>query len=84
MSVGCAIVGSDTEPVREVIEHGRTGRLVNFFDGAALVTEVSDLLDQPAERQRLGANARTFACDNYDLTRVCLPRQIAWLEGLVS
>ena len=84
MSIGCAIVGSDTAPVREVIEQGRTGRLVNFFDGAGLVKEVSDLLDQPEERQRLGMNARAFACENYDLTRVCLPRQIAWLEGRVS
>lgn len=84
MSIGCAVVGSDTAPVREVIEHGSNGRLVNFFDGAALVKEVSDLLDQPEERQRLGANARAFACENYDLTRVCLPRQIVWLEGLVS
>ena len=84
MSVGCAIVGSDTAPVREVIEHGRTGRLVNFFDQAGLVTEISDLLDHPEERNRLGANARAFAREHFDLARVCLPKQIAWVEGLGS
>jgi glycosyltransferase involved in cell wall biosynthesis len=84
MSIGCAIVGSDTAPVREVIEHDRNGRLVNFFDIPGLVNEISALLAQPDERQRLGANARAFARENYDLKRVCLPRQIAWLEGLVS
>lgn len=31
MSVGCAIVASDTEPVREVLEHNETGLLFNFF-----------------------------------------------------
>ena len=84
MSIGCAIVGSDTAPVREVIEHDRNGRLVNFFDIPGLVNEISALLEQPDERQRLGANARAFARENYDLKRVCLPKQIAWLEGLVS
>ncbi|NDF46568.1 MAG: glycosyltransferase, partial [Betaproteobacteria bacterium] len=44
MSLGCAIVGSDTAPVREVIEHDRTGRLVDFFDPAALVQAVGELL----------------------------------------
>ena len=82
MSVGCAIVGSDTGPVRDVIEHGRTGRLVNFFDLGGLVSEISDLLDRPEERERLGGNARAFAREHFDLTRVCLPKQIAWVEGL--
>ena len=82
MSVGCAIVGSDTGPVRDVIEHGRTGRLVNFFDLGCLVSEISDLLDRPEERERLGGNARAFAREHFDLTRVCLPKQIAWVEGL--
>ncbi len=84
MSTGCAIVGSDTAPVSEVIEHDRTGRLVNFFDGRALVREICDLLDRPEERKRLGANARALAREHFDLKRVCLPKQIAWVEGLGS
>ncbi len=84
MSAGCAIVASDTQPLHEAIEHNETGRLVNFFDHAALVNEVCDLLDQPQERQRLGAKARAFAQQNYDLKTVCLPRQLAWVEGLTK
>jgi len=84
MSVGCTIVGSDTAPVREVIEHGQTGRLTPFFDHAGLAHEITDLLDRPEERQRLGDNARAFVRENYDLIRVCLPKQIAWVEGLAS
>jgi glycosyltransferase involved in cell wall biosynthesis len=81
MSMGCAIVASDTRPLHEAIVDGETGRLVDFFDRAGLVDTVTDLLENPAERQRLGENARQFAIANYDLETVCLPGQIAWVEG---
>jgi len=84
MSVGCAIVASDTQPLHEAIKHNETGRLVNFFDHAQLTEQVCQLLDQPEERQRLGQNARTFAQQNYDLQTVCLPQQLAWVEGIVK
>ena len=84
MSVGCAIVASDTQPLHEAIKHDETGRLVDFFDVAGLANEVCALLDDPAARQRLGQNARQFAQANYDLQTVCLPRQLAWVEGLVK
>jgi len=57
---------------------------VNFFDHARLAQEVCDLLDKPQERQRLGANARAFAQQNYDLQTVCLPRQLAWVNDLIG
>jgi glycosyltransferase involved in cell wall biosynthesis len=84
MSAGCAIVASDTHPLREAIVHNETGRLVDFFDAPALAAQVSDLLDDPGERARLGAHARAFAVRHYDLRSVCLPRQMAWVEGLAG
>lgn len=84
MSVGCAIVASDTQPLREAIAHDETGRLVNFFDVAGLANEVCALLADPAARQRLGHNARAFAQAHYDLKTVCLPRQLAWVQGLAQ
>lgn len=84
MSVGCAIVASDTQPLHEAIKHDETGRLVNFFDVAGLANAVCSLLDDPAARERLGQNARTFAQQNYDLQTVCLPRQLAWVEALTQ
>ena len=84
MSVGCAIVASDTQPLHEAIRHDATGRLVNFFDVPGLTHEVCALLDDPAARQRLGRNARTFALETYDLSTVCLPRQLAWVETLMT
>jgi glycosyltransferase involved in cell wall biosynthesis len=82
MSSGCAIVASDTTPVREAIRDGETGQLVDFFDPAALALQVIALCDNPAERARLGAKARAFAVENYDLEMRCLPRQIEWVQGL--
>jgi glycosyltransferase involved in cell wall biosynthesis len=84
MSAGCAIVASNTQPLREAIRQNETGRLVDFFDAAALTQEVCDLLDQPEERQRLGENARRFACEFYDLQKVCLPAQLEWVQSLAE
>lgn len=84
MSAGCAIVASDTKPLHEAIRHDETGRLVNFFDVAGLAEEVCRLLDNPQERRRLATNARAFAQQNYDLNTLCLPRQLAWVEGLAQ
>ena len=84
MSAGCAIVASDTRPVQEAIRHGDTGRLVDFFDAAGLANEVCDLLADPGERERLGARARAFAQEHYDLHAVCLPRQMQWVRELAA
>ena len=84
MSVGCAIVASDTQPLREAIRHDETGRLVNFFDLPKLTDQVCALLDNPEARERLGLNARAFAQANYDLQSICLPRQLKWVQELVG
>ena len=54
-----------------------------FFDATALAHSVSELLDQPEERERLGFNARAFAQRHYDLQNVCLPQQLSWVNGLM-
>ena len=84
MSAGCAIVASDTAPVREVIDPGVTGRLVDFFDVPGLAEEVCRLLGDGDERAHSGANARAFVQTRYDLNAVCLPRQIRWIDELAA
>ncbi|MEB8387458.1 glycosyltransferase [Rhodobacteraceae bacterium KMM 6894] len=84
MSCGGAIVASDTAPVREVITDGQTGQLVDFFDQTALVERIDALLDDPDTRKRLGANARSLMQDSYDLQRICLPRQLAWVDEVMG
>ena len=82
MSAGCAIVGSNTQPLHEAIVDGETGRLVDFFDVQALADAVCGLLDDAPARAALGGRARAFAQAHYDLRRVCLPRQLEWVQGL--
>lgn len=84
MSVGCAIVASATAPVLEAIHHGDTGLLVDFFAPQALADSVAGLLAVPAERARLGSNARSFAQSRYDLEQVCLPSQLEWVRRLAQ
>ncbi|GAB2588322.1 glycosyltransferase [Ramlibacter solisilvae] len=84
MSTGCAIVASNTGPLLEAIQDGQTGQLVDFFDVDGLAAKVCALLDDPAERMRLGSNAREFARTHYDLKRVCLPRQLQWVNDLAG
>lgn len=84
MSIGCAIVASNTQPLHEAISDKETGLLVDFFDTQALADAIIALLDDPVERQRLGRNARQFAQANYDLQRVCLPRQMEWVNRLAE
>ena len=84
MSIGCAIVASDTAPLREAIVHDETGRLVDFFDQHALVDEVCHLLEDATLRERLGNNARAFAIKQYDLKTCCLPKQLAWVQALAA
>jgi glycosyltransferase involved in cell wall biosynthesis len=82
MSLGAPIIASDTPPVREAIEHGRNGWLVDFFDHEALAERVLACLADPAAQVPLRAAARQDAVARYDLRRVCLPAQVALVQML--
>jgi glycosyltransferase involved in cell wall biosynthesis len=84
MSAGALVVGSDTPPVREVIAHGENGLRVDFFDVDGLARTVADALAEPARFAPLRAAARRTAVERYDLKRVCLPRQLALIDALMS
>lgn len=61
LACGCAIVGSDTAPVREFVQHRKTGLLVRFPDAAALAEGVRQVLEDERLAARLRKNARRFA-----------------------
>lgn len=84
MSIGCAIVASDTPPLREAISDHNTGRLVDFFSPQQIAQTVSQLLDDQDSRAQLGARARAFAVEHYDLQSVCLARQRNWVHALAD
>ena len=84
MSCACAIVASSTEPVMEVIKEGETGLLVDFFNYKALASRIAELASDPALRGELGGRARALARAKFDLHRVCLPKQLQWVEELLQ
>ena len=81
MSLGACVIGSDTAPVREVIEPGQNGLLVDFFDTEALAQTLIEVLAEPQRFAELRAQARRTIAERYDLQDHCLPRLIALVEG---
>ena len=84
MAAGALVVGSATPPVQEVIEHGRNGLLVEFFDQQALVAAVCEALQQPERFIELRAEAHRTVETRYGLQSVCLPGQIQLVKSLVA
>lgn len=84
MAAGPLIVASDTEPVRELIRDGENGRLVGFFDRAALEAALIRALAGDPDAARLGEAAQRTIIEGYDLKRVCLPRLAEWVEGALA
>jgi glycosyltransferase involved in cell wall biosynthesis len=69
MACECTVLGSDTAPVREVIKHGKTGLLADFFDADALATEALRALRDPAVYRALGSAAREEVEARFGLDR---------------
>lgn len=61
LASGCAVVGSDTEPVREFVHHKRNGLLVPFFEPKCLADTVLELLEDEVMARRLRLGARRYA-----------------------
>lgn len=76
MAAGCLLVASDTAPVKEVIEDGKNGLLVDFFDHEQLASKVAEVLANPEKFRLLRENARKTVVKNYDLRTRCLPRML--------
>tara|TARA_Y100001968_G_scaffold299418_1_gene310066 strand:+ start:5834 stop:7069 length:1236 start_codon:yes stop_codon:yes gene_type:complete len=84
MSIGCPIVASNTDPVKEIVEDGHHGLLTDFFDHKKLSSKIIELLDSPSLRSKLSKNARNLIMQKYDLNSVCIPKQISWLDDLMT
>ena len=59
--MGKAIVASDLDQVGEILEHGRAAQMAIPGDVETLVEGLQELIDNPARREHLGAEARRLA-----------------------
>lgn len=72
MSCGCLVVGSDTAPVREVLNAGN-GLVVPFFDSDYIADAIADTLARPEHYRARRREARATVVRSFDLAGVCLP-----------
>jgi glycosyltransferase involved in cell wall biosynthesis len=72
MSCGCLVIGSDTEPVREVLRHEENGLLTDFHSPEAIARNTIHALEKQAALVELRRNARQTVLDKYCLSK-CLP-----------
>ena len=83
MACGCAVVGSDTAPVREVIRDGVNGLLVDFFSPDDLASAVAEVLGDRERAAALGQSARATVEQRYDLDS-CVSRHLALMNLVAS
>jgi glycosyltransferase involved in cell wall biosynthesis len=77
MACEALVVGSNTAPVREVIQNGENGLLVDFFDHAALADKLTEICSNPNAYGHIRRAARETVLAEFDQKTVCLP---AWLK----
>lgn len=83
MSAGALVLGSRTGPVEEVLEDGKNGLLVDFFDSHALATRMAEALARPERFVPLREAARRTVLERYALSE-CLPRQLALARAVAQ
>ena len=76
LACGAVVIGSDTEPVREMITPGENGLLVDFFDAKAIAEQTLEVLRTPSAFEPIRRNAVRFVRQRYSLD-VALPKMIA-------
>lgn len=82
MAAECLVIASSTQPVTEVIEHGRNGLLVDFFDVEGIATQVTQALKKPKQFVDMRHQARQTILERYDLKSICLPQQLELFRTL--
>lgn len=82
MSIGCLIVGSRTKPVEEIIEHGKTGLLVDFFNPLAIAQTIAKAIEHRNGYSEIRTAARQHVIEHFDLKSRCLPAQMKLLQSM--
>ncbi len=66
MSCGCLVVAGDTDPVREVVEHGRNGFLYDIWSADSLTQTIVGVLSAYKRMESIRVAARQEICNSYD------------------
>ena len=82
MACGGAVVATATEGAQEIIEDGATGLIVPVGDAEKIAEAVAALLEDEAERNRLGARAREDVSNRFSLERMVEATERAYMDAL--
>jgi glycosyltransferase involved in cell wall biosynthesis len=83
MGAGCLLLASDTAPVKEAVEDGKTGLLVDFRDTDALAARMVDALENQERYAPLRAAARHHAVATY-AAEMLMPRKKALIRDTAA
>ena len=84
LACGCAVIGSSTPPVREVLKDRVNGLLVDFFSTEEIADRVDEILDHPDRMQKMRLAARKTAVEGFDFKRCQLPHWKRLLRQLID
>ena len=65
MAAGVAVIGTRSGGTPEIVDHGRTGLLVEDNTPAELATAMRQMLNNPGERTAMGERARQRVASRY-------------------
>ncbi|MBO0347768.1 glycosyltransferase family 4 protein [Phormidium pseudopriestleyi FRX01] len=83
LSTGCLVLGSDTQPVREVITDGENGLLVDFFSPKQIADRVDEVFNHPTRMAEIRKKARETAIERYAMPML-LKRHLQLIEDVAS
>ena len=81
MSCGCTVIGSNTDPVSEVIQDNINGLLVPFQNSSRLSSLITDVLSNKNKFCHLGINARETIINNYNI-KDSIPSQLSLIDAV--
>ncbi|MCB2113860.1 MAG: glycosyltransferase family 4 protein [Parvularculaceae bacterium] len=70
MSAGCLLVASNTDPVKELIEDGKNGVLVDFYNVQAIARAIIRALEDPEKHASMRAAARQTIVERYSAQEI--------------
>src|SRR6185369_3335973 len=83
LACGAIVLGSNTEPVREIIKHGHNGLLANFFDVDELAGHALEVLRSPSKYRQLGRTAAEHVQQTYS-AEVTVPRLVEYFRKIAT
>lgn len=84
MSCEAVVIGSNTPPLKDVIDPGHNGLLVDFFDITAMAELIATVLSNYSGHRHLGKAARRTIVEKYDLQSICLPKMLQLIDALAK